>query len=689
MKVVLCASFLLQALAILHCTFAVDVGDTIDFDATGTKSSQATPTHGGAEDLTTSHKSTGISRSLSDKDYATVACVGNKCGAKKETVLKTAIYGVSCCAENPFLETAVKKDQCSVYAASRVLYKAKVGKWKCNKFATYEEATKKCAGLGARLCTEKELLDKCALGTGCGYSNKNMMVWSGPEPETSSPSSSPTSICAFGEALVLAEIFTQWYSQGLSWELINFSTNEVVESRNKGFYNGYNTKYVEEICVSTESCYQFHIHTDAGYYAYIGIDFVLSYDNIVVHRGNGNDGDAHHSHDVKPMESNKPEIGRDHNYGYDDNYYNDNYYNDNYYNDNYYNDNYYNDDRYVDDYDDDDYYNGYEETSTIMNGDKCSSSSPSVSLQPSSSPTERPSLSPSMSLRPSSSPTSFCTSDETLIYIEIKTDYNPRQIYWDLIDFSTNEIVKTKWVHSYANSLSDYTESTCVSIDSCYQVIMRDSGGDGIGYPGHYKIYHDSILVKEGGSFFETEEDDDGDDYHYGDDGYGGDDYYGDDYYGDDYYYDDYNSHPEHSFEVSPVINGDACPSSSPSVSSQPSVELCPPGQESLKLELKVDQYYNETAWTLKDFGTDTIIDEVDYGEAYDEPHETEEHFFCVPRDACIQFTIRDSYGDGICCVNGKGYYKFWKNGIVIEKGGRFNDVESKFILEPPGGCVP
>ena len=48
-----------------------------------------------------------------------------------------------------------------------------------------------------------------------------------------------------------------------------------------------------------------------------------------------------------------------------------------------------------------------------------------------------------------------------------------------------------------------------------------------------------------------------------------------------------------------------------------------------------------------------------------------------IPADACISFTIEDSYGDGICCNYGNGSYTVTDGlGNIVVQGGQFGSEE-------------
>lgn len=85
-------------------------------------------------------------------------------------------------------------------------------------------------------------------------------------------------------------------------------------------------------------------------------------------------------------------------------------------------------------------------------------------------------------------------------------------------------------------------------------------------------------------------------------------------------------------------------------------------------ITLHTDRYGNETSWQLKD-SSQTIIGS---GSQYDRlTTYTQES--CLPA-GCYTFTIYDSYGDGMCCNYGDGYFRLQNNGKIIATGGDFGD---------------
>lgn len=94
---------------------------------------------------------------------------------------------------------------------------------------------------------------------------------------------------------------------------------------------------------------------------------------------------------------------------------------------------------------------------------------------------------------------------------------------------------------------------------------------------------------------------------------------------------------------------------------------------------IDVDNYGNETTWTITDGSGDVVASGGPYpSNAYGTSFETD---VCLDL-ACYDFTIYDSYGDGICCGNGFGAYNVSDadGNILASSGVDFNDSETTEI---------
>jgi len=99
------------------------------------------------------------------------------------------------------------------------------------------------------------------------------------------------------------------------------------------------------------------------------------------------------------------------------------------------------------------------------------------------------------------------------------------------------------------------------------------------------------------------------------------------------------------------------------------------------KINVKIDSWGEETSWTLKESSTGITVaegkeEDHEWGTAYFFPSSTSS--YCLERDLCYDFEIRDKFGDGLCCGSGEGLYKGYLDGVEIFSGGKFGFVETK-----------
>ena len=96
---------------------------------------------------------------------------------------------------------------------------------------------------------------------------------------------------------------------------------------------------------------------------------------------------------------------------------------------------------------------------------------------------------------------------------------------------------------------------------------------------------------------------------------------------------------------------------------------------------LVTDNYPAETSWTLEKDGV-----EVASGSGYSNANTTYTVDLCLT-DGTYDFTINDTYGDGICCSYGNGSYDFTSSGGSLISGGQFSTTETQsFTIGSSGG---
>lgn len=92
-------------------------------------------------------------------------------------------------------------------------------------------------------------------------------------------------------------------------------------------------------------------------------------------------------------------------------------------------------------------------------------------------------------------------------------------------------------------------------------------------------------------------------------------------------------------------------------------------------IEILTDDYPGETSWDLVHIDPDTIVSSIVTGDL-SETGSLYTWDIELAAGAYI-FTIYDSFGDGICCGYGDGYYRLILNGSEIATGGEFSASES------------
>lgn len=106
----------------------------------------------------------------------------------------------------------------------------------------------------------------------------------------------------------------------------------------------------------------------------------------------------------------------------------------------------------------------------------------------------------------------------------------------------------------------------------------------------------------------------------------------------------------------------------------------CAEGETAVILHVLTDQYANETSWTLTGANGTVYLQNADLvnDSLYTDT-------VCVPAGMCLTFEINDTYGDGICCGFGEGYYELLLDGAPAAAGGDFGSFATHDINCPPG----
>lgn len=96
------------------------------------------------------------------------------------------------------------------------------------------------------------------------------------------------------------------------------------------------------------------------------------------------------------------------------------------------------------------------------------------------------------------------------------------------------------------------------------------------------------------------------------------------------------------------------------------------------KVVITADDWPAETSWSIVQVLDDGSTTEDLLAEGTNDPlisGEAVEYHECLPK-TCMQFTIRDTGGDGLCCSHGEGSYEVYYDGEKVKGGGAFYDDE-------------
>ena len=98
------------------------------------------------------------------------------------------------------------------------------------------------------------------------------------------------------------------------------------------------------------------------------------------------------------------------------------------------------------------------------------------------------------------------------------------------------------------------------------------------------------------------------------------------------------------------------------------------PGCTDVTLTLVVDNYPEETSWTITDDQGGTVASGGTYNSTPDGSTVIETSCLAA---GCYTFTINDTYGDGICCSYGNGSYTLTDGSSTLASGGSFGSSEA------------
>merc|ERR1712113_614242 len=131
--------------------------------------------------------------------------------------------------------------------------------------------------------------------------------------------------------------------------------------------------------------------------------------------------------------------------------------------------------------------------------------------------------------------------------------------------------------------------------------------------------------------------------------------------------------------EIAPFIEDDiipqptAAPVPTPTPSGRPTIS-CDDDAEYFSLKLKTDNYPQETDFTLTGDDNQTYMSKASTGIDFTGNTQYDFDEVCLNPQS-YEFRITDTYGDGICCSYGEGFYRYTV-GATVKEGGEFASEE-------------
>ena len=101
-------------------------------------------------------------------------------------------------------------------------------------------------------------------------------------------------------------------------------------------------------------------------------------------------------------------------------------------------------------------------------------------------------------------------------------------------------------------------------------------------------------------------------------------------------------------------------------------------GFRKLLFRLQLDQSGSEITWSLKNSADTVLFSGGPYANTSGNLPDLISHTWEMKDNECYTFTINDSYGDGVCCTEGEGFYELSYDSGVLLRSGNFGFSEEK-----------
>jgi hypothetical protein len=97
---------------------------------------------------------------------------------------------------------------------------------------------------------------------------------------------------------------------------------------------------------------------------------------------------------------------------------------------------------------------------------------------------------------------------------------------------------------------------------------------------------------------------------------------------------------------------------------------VCDGGGIYYQLELKTDINPRDLTWEITSSNGNVVAN----GGDFDQPDLIYTSNGCLPAKDCYELSIYDSYGDGLCCTGGAGYFMLYVDFVLAWTGAVFGD---------------
>jgi len=112
---------------------------------------------------------------------------------------------------------------------------------------------------------------------------------------------------------------------------------------------------------------------------------------------------------------------------------------------------------------------------------------------------------------------------------------------------------------------------------------------------------------------------------------------------------------------------------SGPSPTQAPVQNNCPAGRINFEFKLRTDDYGFETSWELQDVTAGTTVESRAEGTYRNNVEDDLQ--LCLDGSKCYALTIKDAYGDGMCCGQNNPGFELVANGQVIRNNEEFDNM--------------